>query len=125
MIDCLKRHVVCIILDAEGNVLGVGRNQCDPPGWREPREDAADLHMFGCNRMHVKANEDNYDPTGCNSIHAEINAITNIKPGDTRRPRYAVLFGHTFACEPCRKALKEIGVTSLEIGNDHISLRDA
>lgn len=107
---CLKRIVVCVITDAEGNVLSMGRNECDPPlkmdeAWRQTPE---------CARMKIEAQQEGYDGKGCNSIHAEINAIKSLPPGSV--PHYAILLGHKFACEPCTEALRAAGVKVLAIG---------
>lgn len=104
--NCLKRTVVCLIMDVDGTVIGIGRNQCDPihgggGGSDQPRH---------CARMHIKAKEEGYDGAGCNSVHAEINAIADIRPGDYRVPYSSLLIGHDFCCGPCIDALLGIGI---------------
>lgn len=114
MIDCLKRHVVCIILDAKGNVIGSGRNQCRPP-YTEPDELNNDDRY--CARMHIKATEEGYDGAGCNSIHAEINAIKSMKPSEYK-PYEAVLLGHNFPCMDCLRALGEAGAKWVNVSRE-------
>lgn len=109
--NCLKRTVVCVITDAEGNVLGVGRNQCEPP----IRLDAAQRQHRECARMGIVAQQEGYDGKGCNSVHAEINALKEVPPG--AKPYHATLLGHKFACEPCIKALREAGVREVSVFN--------
>jgi deoxycytidylate deaminase len=111
MINCLKRTVVCVIRDATGKVIGVGRNQCRPPlkmvnemTWKQ---------VPTCARMHIVATEENYNGAGCNSIHAEINAIADLQPGVL--PFEALIIGHDFACEPCTEALHAAGITSIRV----------
>lgn len=132
MIDCLKRHVVCIILDAQGNVLATGRNKCKPPGHYEVSPPYGKHENPVCARMHITENQKTYVGDGCNSVHAEINAIAAIKLGDTRKPAHAILIGHEFVCTPCTLALKAIGITAISIcristGNfldrDHILIK--
>lgn len=109
--NCLKRTVVCILTTAEGKVIGIGRNQCDPPqkmneAWMSRRE---------CARMNIVATEEGYDGKGCNSVHAEINALKEAAASG-EKPRAAHLFGHDFCCEDCRKALHAAGVEVFFIG---------
>jgi len=118
MINCIKRHVVCIILDAKGNVIGSGRNQCDPPSVEGPTFTPQEA-LIGkyCARIHIKATEEGYDGAGCNSIHAEINAIKSMKPSE-HKPYEAVLLGHNFPCMDCLRALGEAGVKWVNVNRE-------
>jgi deoxycytidylate deaminase len=108
MINCLKRTVVCVIMDANSKVIGVGRNQCAPPlkmdeAWRQRRE---------CARIGIQSKQEGYDGSGCNSVHAEIYAIASMDTSGVR-PFHALIMGHEFACDDCTKALKDAGVSTI------------
>ncbi len=114
MIECLKRHVVCIILDAKNNVIGTGRNMCDPP--KEYISSYGDQNFMEpvCHRKNTIATEENYDPNGCNSIHAEIAAIQSIKPSE-HNPYKALVLGHEFVCFSCLEELGRAGVSDVHM----------
>lgn len=102
MKPCLKRTVICRLYDAHGELLSQGRNTCSPPAGV-------------CARMGIKAEQVGYDPAGCSSIHAEIDAIDKL-PLDAI-PLTAVVEGHTFCCDNCRTALRLAGVLLIEVAD--------
>lgn len=98
---CQKRVTVCEIFDADGNLLSRESNRCNPKD-----------HI--CQRLGVTQNKQNYDTEStCNWTHAEINAITKL-PKDSK-PYRAIIYGHSFYCDPCENALRSIGCKILEI----------
>jgi hypothetical protein len=40
-------------------------------------------------------------------------ALSALQPGD--KPHYAVVYGHSFICDNCEKALKAAGVQHMEV----------
>ncbi len=97
---CKKRRVYCFIYNKEGSRLAAGYNQCFPP--------------FGeCKRMNINQDQDNYTGYECNSIHAEVVAMSLLSKDS--KPYKAVLIGHDFYCKDCEAELKKIGVKILEI----------
>ena len=98
--NCEKRTVICRLYDANGVLISRGHNQCDPPGGR-------------CARLGYIEMEQGYKGKGCNSIHAEIDAISKLPEGT--QPLNAVLEGHDFACRDCLSALHKAGVVLLEV----------
>ena len=118
MTPCLKRHVVCIILDAEGNVLSSARNMCSP--LLKLVDEWSMRQRPTCARADIKAKEEGYDPNGCGSVHAEIRAIAELPPG--AKPYAAYMFGHDFCCDPCKKALKAAGVSHVTTSKGFLAL---
>jgi deoxycytidylate deaminase len=96
---CLKRITVCEIYDKAGNLLSRESNRCD--------------HGGECKRMGVTNTKSNYPADGCNWTHAEVKSIAAVPKGSN--PYKAVLYGHSFYCEPCETALKSVGIKILEI----------
>lgn len=97
---CAKRVTVCVILDALGNVLSCESNRCSPPGGV-------------CSRLGVSNTKENYPAESCNWQHAERRALSALPAGSV--PTKAVLLGHDFYCDDCERALRERGITELEI----------
>lgn len=97
---CQKRITVCVIYDRDGDVLSVESNRCDPEGGR-------------CHRMGLIQTKGDYDTTSqCNWTHAEMMALKSLPEGS--KPYCAVIYGHTFLCDPCEQSLKEAGVEIFE-----------
>lgn len=65
--------------------------------------------------MHIKAIEQGYNGTGCNSVHAEINAIESISDPNAPKPWNAIVMGHEFVCKNCMEALGNAGVSTVII----------
>lgn len=66
--------------------------------------------------MHITEGEEGYSGKGCNSVHAEINAIKAL-PDKDLRGLTAIIIGHDFACEPCKEALYAVGVDTITVLN--------
>jgi deoxycytidylate deaminase len=70
----------------------------------------------GCPRLHTVQTKEGYSNAGCDSQHAETNAIRNLM--HDRKPVRAAIYGHDFACPPCEKMLREFGITTIDIVPD-------
>lgn len=100
--SCAKQRVVYVIVNEDGSVAGVGENRCQHPVAKCPR-----------------IGDDGYDKCTavCGQItHAEVAAVwdagSNIKPGAG-----AFIHGHSYACDSCKAALKEAGVSVIIIAS--------
>lgn len=95
---CAKRQVICVIVAISGRSYQ-GENDCANPQAVCPR-----------------ANGEGY--AKCQSIcgqdeHAEIKAVR--AAGADARGDHASLTGHYWMCEPCGRALRDSGISSLRI----------
>lgn len=97
--ECQKRKVICTLYDDTGAVLATGTNSCSPPGGL-------------CARMGVQEKQSGYTGVGCNSLHAEMDALSKL---NGRVPLLAKLEGHDFPCDSCRIALLDAGVRLVEV----------
>lgn len=98
---CQKRVTVCVIMDANWNVLSIGSNRCDPEGGT-------------CHRLGISQDKSNYDThSHCNWTHAEIRAIETLKEG--AEAYEAVLYGHDFYCNGCEEELRKVGVRKFTV----------
>ena len=99
---CLKRSVVCVILDQNDNVLGFGANYCAPDNGI-------------CPRLGIYQNKAEYSDFSCNWEHAEVRAVKSISDQailNGRVPMKAIVVGHDFCCPNCEETLKRLGVTA-------------
>lgn len=95
---CAKRQTICVITTAGGTKFR-GANDCANP-------------QAVCPRLPGEGYEK------CQSIcqqagHAEAEAIKTA--GEHAKGARAELWGHYYICEPCGRALREAGITSLTI----------
>lgn len=51
----------------------------------------------------------------CGSNHAEANLAEMLEVGPFKSDGIAWVLGHYYACEPCAKALKEVGVKEIRV----------
>ena len=104
---CAKQRVICRI-EAEDGGVATGENYC-----RNPQE--------VCPRIGMKSGEGYHL---CQEVcqqagHAEQVAVMNLRG---RQGVRATLEGHTYACEPCKEALRSAGVEVLRIGGQEEKL---
>ena len=93
---CAKTVVTCTIVSLEGDEF-VGTNACNnaqPDCPRDPGE--------GYEKCETICEQQG---------HAEIQALR--EAGDKAEGAYALLEGHTYACDDCKAALKAAGVTDV------------
>ena len=96
---CLKRSVVCILVDKDERIVAVESNRCSPPNGVCPR-----LDLVTC--------KENYPANRCNSEHAEVRALKVAK----RMPKRAILIGHRFFCDDCERLLTSYGIELSVLG---------
>lgn len=101
---CAKQRVVCHIEAADGHVV-TGENYCRNPQSICPR----DTHGYETGEGYHLCQE------VCQQAgHAEQVAVMNLHG---RKGIRADLEGHSYACEPCKEALRSVGVQVLRIGD--------
>lgn len=98
--NCQKRRLVCVLYDASNRVVAIGYNSCTPP-------------KGVCARLQIVQSKGAYTGTECNTTHAEINALQQVRQQDTAVR--AEIYGHDFACKPCEKALNTAGVWDIKV----------
>lgn len=97
---CAKQHVICRIETTTGQVV-TGENACNFPQTTCPRDEQG----YGTGEGYHLCQEI------CGQQgHAEQVAVRNMKG---RHGVRAHLEGHTYACEPCKEALRSVGVRTL------------
>lgn len=100
---CLKRMTACALLDEEGELLALASNRCSPP-------------KDGCPRLGLIPERETYpDQVTCNWEHAEMRALSQIKPD--KRPITMYLFGHDWPCPQCEEKLRSAGVKYINVYN--------
>lgn len=97
---CQKRIVICALFDKYGNLLSIGTNHCTPPDG-------------GCVRLGTVSTKAGYSNAGCNSTHAEEEALNALQEG--QQAHIAQIYGHDFACRPCEEKLRAHGVQDISI----------
>ena len=103
---CQKRIVVCVLLDDE-SVIRVSSNRCTP-------------FTGACTRLDDVTAQAHYPMiTDCRSEHAEARAIHRSTWPLPHAERTAVILGHTFPCEPCETALRNVGVSQIYVIPDY------
>lgn len=96
---CMKRKVVCELLDATGARIEIESNRCSRLGG-------------ACVRLGVVSEREGYPlHSECNWTHAEIMALNAM----TAKPDRAVIYGHNFPCPACEAGLRQAGVTEIEM----------
>ena len=98
-LPCLKQAVRCYIVRENGQMF-VGVNSCKPCDRGQPAT-VCPREFLGC-----PSGED-YEI--CDSTHAEIEAVKYAQ-FSSDSPGEAFIFGHTFICGPCQRALAAINV---------------
>lgn len=102
---CAKQRVICTITCFDGTEVA-GENYCRRPQQVCPR----DTHGYGAGEGYHLCQE------VCRQAgHAEQVAVE--KMGD-RRGRSATLEGRAYACVPCKRALRSVGVRVLWIDGE-------
>jgi deoxycytidylate deaminase len=94
--NCLKRRVVCVLLDADNRLLSVGTNHCTPPS-------------TGCPRIGITQSFSNYTGDECFTDHAEMVALARVPVGGT--PVRALIVGHDFACPSCMDIFEVLNIS--------------
>ncbi len=98
---CQKRVTVCELYNYTWGLLSRESNRCNPEGGT-------------CHRIGVVQTKTNYDKeSSCNWTHAEIMALNALPKNQT--PYRAIIYGHSFVCENCEKALRKAGVKQIKI----------
>lgn len=102
---CAKQQVICHIEAHDGHVV-TGENFCRNPQAVCPRDiqgykTGEGYHL--CQEICQQAG------------HAEQVAVMNLRG---KRGRRATLEGHSYACEPCKDALRSAGVRALWIDGE-------
>lgn len=88
---CVDRQVGCVIVDHDGNVMGIGHNT-----------------VINCNQnCHDKLKRI------CNVMHAEVSAITQIPENERQFARTAYVT--LYPCLPCRLALNKAGIYDIRV----------
>lgn len=100
---CAKATVTCTIHSSSGRLIGEGSNACANPQSRCPRQRG-----------------EGYEK--CTSIcdqqgHAELQALADMKTRNVLSllPKFAIIKGHTYACQHCQEALFSAGVEWLKV----------
>ncbi len=107
---CAKRPVRCVLTNPEGEYV-IGWNDCRNPQAVCPRAEGEDY-------------------TKCRTIcdqygHAEEVAISAARfEGLDMTDGEAFIDGHTYACGPCERALRAIGITTLRFGAERLERYD-
>lgn len=97
---CAKVRVRCTITTPSGEQF-VGENVCQSPQDTCPREEGEGYEK--CQSI-------------CRQLgHAE--AVAAYLAGDAAKGGWALLEGHTYACDPCKAALASIGVTKIVVSD--------
>jgi len=99
--SCAKQLVVAVIKN-KGRYW-VGTNWCHNPQTKCPRGDMPSGEGYENCQQICKQN-----------AHAEIDAIANA--GENARGGTLYLYGHTYCCEKCRKAILKAGIVGVIYG---------
>jgi deoxycytidylate deaminase len=110
---CAKQKVGCIIVNIDGDVIGIGNNDTLYECPTCPRDDAGCVSGEGYNMC---------IDVCCQPFHAEAAALVymgSLKAkvvGDIKNVgARAYLYGHHYCCEPCRMELAKAGITEVYI----------
>lgn len=103
---CAKQTVRCVLTNASGLVSGLGSNWCDSGVDVCPRAPGE-----GYEKCQTVCNQDG---------HAEIQALRYARlRGYNLTGGTAYISGHYHVCEPCARALRDAGITTLVIRQEH------
>lgn len=91
-----KQRITAALVVKNNKILSVGTNE----------------HKEPCKRIGYPTGEGYELCDGCNyDNHAEANAVRGLKAKGAK----LILFGHTYACEPCKEAVKKAGIKEIII----------
>lgn len=97
---CDRAKVGCVLVDEDHNILAASYNG-PPPGY-----EVEGTCRWWCPRAMGMGNLTN-DYSNCPSNHAEINAISRMRPGNGEITAYI----NRFCCHTCAKALASAGIS--------------